>query len=197
MLNANLIFSMSKKEEQEQKAEEQIEQAEQVEQVEQAEQVEQTEESASEETVEPAAEPVEIDYKDKYLRLYAEFDNFRKRTAREKADLISSASSGVISQLLPLLDDFDRAAANATEDVEAMREGMSLIHAKLNASLSAKGLKVMEVKAGDDFDVDFHEAITNIPAPTPELSGKIVDVVEKGYLLGDKVIRYAKVVIGQ
>jgi len=181
---------MSKKEEQEQKAEEQIEQAEQVEQETVEQEVEQPQEEVEK-------EPVEIDYKDKYLRLYAEFDNFRKRTAREEADLISSASSGVISQLLPLLDDFDRAAANATEDVEAMREGMSLIHAKLNSSLNAKGLKVMEVKAGDDFDVDFHEAITNIPSPTPELSGKIVDVIEKGYLLGDKVIRYAKVVIGQ
>ena len=187
MLNAKLIVSMSKKEEQEQeqKAEEQIEQAEQVEQ-----ETEQPQEAVEK-------EPVEIDYKDKYLRLYAEFDNFRKRTAREKADLISSASSDVISQLLPMLDDFDRAAANPTEDVEAMREGMALIHAKLNSSLHAKGLTVMEVKAGDDFDVDFHEAITNIPAPTPELSGKIVDVVDKGYLLGDKVIRYAKVVIGQ
>lgn len=180
---------MSKKEEQEQKAEEQIEQTEQVEQVE-----EQAEAAAD--ATEPA-ESVEIDYKDKYLRLYAEFDNFRKRTAREKADLISSASSGVITQLLPLLDDFDRAAANPTDDVEAMREGMSLIQSKFSSSLSAKSLKVMEVKAGDDFDVDFHEAITNIPAPTPELSGKIVDVVEKGYLLGEKVIRYAKVVIGQ
>lgn len=172
---------MSKKKEQEQVEE-------QVEQVEQAE-------TAAEPTAEPA--PEEIDYKDKYLRLYAEFDNFRKRTTREKVDLISSASSEVMIQLLPLLDDFDRAAANATDDVEAMREGMSLIHSKFSQSLVAKGLKPMEVKAGDEFDTDFHEAITNIPAPSPELSGKIVDVVEKGYLLGEKVIRYAKVVIGQ
>lgn len=177
-----IIFSMSKKKEKEQ-VEETVEQVEQVDAA--------TEEQSEEQ------QPEEIDYKDKYLRLYAEFDNFRKRTSRERVDLISSASSEVMMMLLPLLDDFERASANATDDVEAMREGMSLIHSKLNQSLLTKGLKLMEVNPGDDFDVDFHEAITNIPAPSPELSGKIVDVVEKGYLLGDKVIRYAKVVIGQ
>ena len=137
-----------------------------------------------------------VDFQDKYMRLYAEFDNFRKRTMREKADLISSASSDIMTQLLPLVDDFDRAEANATDDVEAMKEGMKLIHSKLVATLTSKGLKPMDAKAGDDFDVDKHEAIANIPAPSEDLKGKIVDVVEKGYMLGDKVLRYSKVVIG-
>ena len=138
----------------------------------------------------------EVDFQDKYMRLYAEFDNFRKRTMREKADLISSASSDIMTQLLPLVDDFDRAEANSTDDVEAMKEGMKLIHSKLVATLTSKGLKPMDAKAGDDFDVDKHEAIANIPAPSEDLKGKIVDVVEKGYMLGDKVLRYSKVVIG-
>ena len=138
----------------------------------------------------------EVDFQDKYMRLYAEFDNFRKRTMREKADLISSASSDIMTQLLPLVDDFDRAEANATDDVEARKEGMKLIHSKLVATLTSKGLKPMDAKAGDDFDVDKHEAIANIPAPSEDLKGKIVDVVEKGYMLGDKVLRYSKVVIG-
>lgn len=139
----------------------------------------------------------EVDFQDQYLRLYAEFDNFRKRTMREKADLISSAGSDIIAQLLSLIDDFDRAEANPTEDAEAMREGMKLIHAKLISTLTSKGLKTMEAKAGDEFDVDKHEAIARIPAPSEELKDKIVDVVEKGYMLGDKVLRYSKVVIGQ
>ena len=139
----------------------------------------------------------EVDFQDQYLRLYAEFDNFRKRTMREKADLISSAGSDIITQLLSLIDDFDRAEDNPTEDVEAMREGMKLIHAKLISTLTSKGLTSMETKAGDDFDVDKHEAIARIPAPSEELKDKIVDVVEKGYMLGDKVLRYSKVVIGQ
>ena len=139
----------------------------------------------------------EIDFQDKYLRLYAEFDNFRKRTMRERADLITSASSGVMNHMIPLIDDFDRAEANPTDDVEAMKEGMKLIQTKLLSTLTAKGLKPMAVQQGDDFNVDFHEAITNMPAPSKDLVGKVVDVVEKGYMLGDKVLRYAKVVIGQ
>ena len=141
-------------------------------------------------------EEQEIDFQDKYMRLYAEFDNFRKRTMREKADLISSASSDVMMQLLPLIDDFDRAEANSTEDIEAMKEGVKLISTKFVSTLNSNGLKAMESKAGDDFDVDKHEAIANIPAPSEDLKGKVVDVVEKGYMLGDKVLRYAKVVIG-
>jgi len=139
----------------------------------------------------------QVDYQDKYLRLYAEFDNFRKRTMRERVDLIMTASQDVIEKFLPLLDDFERASKNASGDADAMKEGMQLIHAKLESTLTSKGLKVMDVKVGDDFNVDYHEAITNIPAPTPELIGKIVDVVESGYKLGDKVLRYTKVVIGQ
>ena len=139
----------------------------------------------------------QIDYQEKYLRLYAEFDNFRKRTMRERVDLIMTASQDVLEKLLPLLDDFERANKNATDDANAMKEGLTLIHSKFESTLSSNGLKVMDVRSGDDFNVDYHEAITNIPAPTPELKGKIVDVVESGYKLGDKVLRYAKVVIGQ
>ena len=139
----------------------------------------------------------QIDYQEKYLRLYAEFDNFRKRTMRERANLIMTASQDVLEKLLPLLDDFERAHKNASDDANAMKEGLALIHSKLESTLSSTGLKMMDVKSGDDFNVDYHEAITNIPAPTPELKGKIVDVVESGYKLGDKVLRYAKVVIGQ
>jgi molecular chaperone GrpE len=112
-------------------------------------------------------------------------------------DLIRTASQDVIETMLPLLDDFARAKENGNDDVKVIMEGMALIHTKLESTLASKGLKLMEVKSGDDFNVDFHEAITNIPAPTPKLKGKIVDVVENGYILGDKVLRYAKVVIGQ
>ena len=148
---------------------------------------------------EQISEPEEevVDYQEKYLRLYAEFDNFRKRTMRERVDLIRTASQDVIVTMLPLLDDFTRAKENGNEDIQVIKEGMALIHTKLESTLSSKGLKLMEVKSGDDFNVDFHEAITNIPAPSPKLKGKVVDVVENGYILGDKVLRYAKVVIGQ
>ncbi len=151
----------------------------------------------SRETVEEQVEkPEEIDFQDKYMRLYAEFDNFRKRTMREKADLISSASSGVMQELLPLIDDFDRADANATADAKALKEGMDLIRSKFVSTLNSKGLKAMDAQPGDDFDLDKHEAIANVPTPTEEMKGKIVDVVEKGYMLGEKVLRYSKVVIG-
>jgi molecular chaperone GrpE len=137
------------------------------------------------------------DWQDKYLRLYAEFDNFRKRTMRERGDLIRNASMDVLEKLLPVLDDFDRAAANPSDDANVTREGQALIHTKLRQLLEAQGLAKMEVKQGDSFDVDLHEAITNIPAPTPDLAGKVVDVVEPGYTLNDKIMRYAKVVVGQ
>ena len=162
-----------------------------------ADAVEDAVEDSAEVEEENKEEVEEVDYQDKYLRLYAEFDNFRKRTMRERADLIMTASQDVLVKLLPLIDDFERADKNASDDAAAMQEGMKLIHAKLESILTSKGLKVMDVKAGDDFNVDYHEAITNIPAPTPKLKGKIVDVVECGYKLGDKVLRYAKVVIGQ
>lgn len=137
------------------------------------------------------------DWQDKYLRLYAEFDNFRKRTMRERGDLIRNASMDVLEKLLPVLDDFDRASANPSDDANVTREGQALIHTKLRQLLEAQGLAKMEVKQGDAFDVDLHEAITNIPAPTPDLAGKVVDVVEPGYTLNDKIMRYAKVVVGQ
>ena len=151
---------------------------------------------AVEEQVEKPEQAEDIDFHDKYMRLYAEFDNFRKRTMREKAELIGSASSDIMLQLLPLIDDFDRADANATDDAKALQEGMDLIRTKFVSTLNSKGLKAMDSKAGDNFDLDKHEAIANVPAPSEDLKGKIVDVVEKGYMLGDKVLRYSKVVIG-
>ena len=144
-----------------------------------------------------APEQEDADWQDKYLRLYAEFDNFRKRTMRERGDLIRNASMDVLEKMLPVLDDFDRAAADGSEDVEAVREGRNLIHTKMRQLLEAQGLAKMDVNQGDAFDVELHEAITNIPAPTPELAGKVVDVVEPGYKLNDKIMRYAKVVVGQ
>jgi len=144
-----------------------------------------------------ANEEEQTDWQDRYLRLYAEFDNFRKRTMRERGDLIRNASKDVLEKLLPVLDDFQRAAtasADAT-DVNGIREGQQLIHNKLKQILKAQGVEEIEVKSGDVFDVDLHEAITRIPSP--ELSGKVVDVVEAGYKLNDAVIRYAKVVVGE
>ena len=154
-----------------------------------------TQEARPEEEV--GSEEAATDWQDKYLRLYAEFDNFRKRTMRERGDLIRNASMDVLDKLLPVLDDFDRAAANPSDDLNVVLEGQNLIHTKLRQLLEAQGLAKMEVKQGDAFDVDLHEAITNIPAPTPDLAGKVVDVVEPGYKLNDKIMRYAKVVVGQ
>lgn len=134
---------------------------------------------------------------DKYLRLYSEFDNFRKRTMKEKIDLRQTASEDVIVELLPVLDDFDRAMAsmNATDSIEAVKEGVQLIHAKMKAIFTAKGLQ--EIKSiGENFDTDFHEAITSIPAPSENLKNKVIDEVQKGYTLHSKVIRFAKVITG-
>ena len=137
--------------------------------------------------------------KDAYLRLYAEFDNYKKRTARDKADWIKFASSDVLEALLPVLDDFERGlAAQAKEHPgSADTEGFTLIYQKLSETLKQKGLVAIDVKAGDDFNVDIHDAIARIPAPQEKLKGKIVDVTQKGYKLGDHVIRYAKVVMGE
>lgn len=135
---------------------------------------------------------------DKYLRLYSEFDNYRKRTSKEKLDLSKTATADLIVDLLPVVDDFER-AIKSTEDVEdcnAVKEGVDLIFNKLQGIMNKKGLKPI-VAIGKEFDTDFHEAITYIPAPNKKLKGKIVDEVEKGYTLNDKVIRYSKVVIGQ
>lgn len=137
------------------------------------------------------------EWKDKYFRLYADFDNFRKRSVKERSDLISTASGDVIKDMLGILDDFERAikANESMEDITAVKEGFGLIHQKLYKKLEGKGLKPIESN-GVVFDVDFHEAITNIPAPTEDLKGKVVDTVETGYTLNEKVIRFAKVVVG-
>lgn len=135
--------------------------------------------------------------KDQYLRLFAEFDNFKKRTSKERFDIFKTANAEVISALIPVLDDFERGMKEIEKsENNELFTGIQLIHNKLNETLRAKGLKPVEVNAGDEFDTDKHEAITQIPAPTEDLKGKIVDVVETGYALNDKIIRYAKVVIG-
>jgi molecular chaperone GrpE len=136
--------------------------------------------------------------KDKFLRLFAEFENFKKRTAKERIDLFRTANQEVLQAMLPVLDDFDRAMVQiAKSDDEVLLKGVELIHEKLKNTLVSKGLEQVEIKTGDDFNADFAEAITQIPAPSDDLKGKIVDVVEKGYKLGDKIIRFPKVVIGQ
>ena len=136
--------------------------------------------------------------KDKYLRLFAEFDNYKKRTARERLDLIKTASEDLIGQLLPVLDDFDRAKENAAAGAqgESFSEGVNLVYNKLYTVLKAKGLQPMDLE-NKEFDPELHEAITKIPAPSEDQKGKIIDYIEKGYYLNDKIIRHAKVVIGE
>ena len=138
------------------------------------------------------------DFKEKYIRLYSEYENYRKRTAKEKIDLITSASENVIKELLPILDDFERAIDNNknVEDASVLKEGFDLIYSKMHKGLINQGLKPMEAN-GKDFDSEIHEAITKIPAPNEKLKGKVVDVIEKGYQINEKVIRYAKVVVGE
>ncbi len=134
---------------------------------------------------------------DKYLRLYAEFDNYKRRTTKERVELLQTAGKEVIVSMLPVIDDFERAVKameNAT-DINAVKEGVLLVQSKLKSILTQKGLKEMDAK-GTTFDADIHEAITNIPAPTDDLKGKVVDELEKGYYLNDKVVRFAKVVVG-
>ncbi len=135
---------------------------------------------------------------DSHLRLMAEFDNYRKRTLREKSELIKSAGESVLVNLLPLADDFERGldVSKDSMDVAAVRQGMELIYSKLTAFLQQNGVKVIETE-NSVFDTEFHEAITTIPAPSEDLKGKIIDCVQKGYLLNDKVIRFAKVVVGE
>lgn len=147
---------------------------------------------------EPTPEEKLAELNDRYLRLYSEFDNYRKRTNKEKIDLIATASAGVLKELITTLDDFERAISNNenVEDLTTVKEGFHLIYNKLKTTLENKGLKAMVAK-GESFDSELHEAIANIPAPSEDLIGKIVDDVEKGYYLHDKVIRYAKVVVGQ
>jgi molecular chaperone GrpE len=134
--------------------------------------------------------------KEKFIRLYSEFENFRRRTAKEKLDLIQSANEQLIKTLLPVIDDFDRAEKSFRDKNDKELEGFFLIHSKFKKVLEQAGVKIMDVKAGSDFNADLHEAITQIPTPDETLKGKVVDVVEPGYLLNDKVIRFAKVVVG-
>ncbi|WP_091258799.1 nucleotide exchange factor GrpE [Flavobacterium omnivorum] len=136
--------------------------------------------------------------KDKYLRLFAEFENYKRRTTKERIELFKTANQEVLLAMLPVLDDFDRAITEISKsEDELLLKGVELIHEKLKNTLVAKGLEQVEVNAGDTFDADFAEAITQIPAASDKMKGKIVDVLEKGYKLGDKIIRFPKVVIGQ
>jgi molecular chaperone GrpE len=136
--------------------------------------------------------------KDKFLRLFAEFENYKKRTTKERIDLFKTAGREVIAALLPVIDDFDRALPEIKKstDTETLK-GIELIHNKLKEVLKSKGLTEIEVGVGDDFDSEVHEAITQIPAPDDSLKGKVIDTVEKGYTLGDQIIRHPKVVVGQ
>lgn len=134
--------------------------------------------------------------KDKYIRLYSEFENFRRRTAKEKLELIQSANEQLIKSLLPIADDFERAENASQDKTSSDMQGFLLIYSKFRKVLETYGAKPMDAGQGSDFNPDFHDAITQIQAPAAELKGKIVEVIEKGYLLNDKVIRYAKVVVG-
>lgn len=169
------------------------------------EEVERKDEAADEETSEDGEtsekEKLKADLekeKDKFLRLFAEFENYKRRTSKERVELFKTAGQDVITSMLPVLDDFDRAIneIKKAKDKELLK-GVELIHNKFRETLRAKGLEQMEVKEGDAFDAEVHEAITQIPAPSEKLKGKVVDVVEKGYKLGDRIIRYPKVVTGK
>jgi molecular chaperone GrpE len=156
------------------------------------------EESGNEKLVQKLNEEVQ-DQKDKYLRLYAEFDNFKRRSAKERVELMQTAGREVIQSLLDVLDDCDRAEKqldNPAADIASVREGVLLVFNKLRGALQSKGLKAME-SIHTPFDVEKHDAITEIPAPAEKLKGKVLDEVQKGYYLGDKLIRHAKVVVGK
>jgi molecular chaperone GrpE len=162
-----------------------------------------TNDSTAEATEAPISELEQLkldlaEQKDKYLRLMAEFDNFKRRTAKERIDLIQTAGKDVIVSMLEVLDDCDRAEKqlNTTDDIAVQKEGIQLVFNKVRSTLQAKGLKAME-SIHADFDVELHEAITEIPAPNPKMVGKVVDEVTKGYFLNDKIIRFAKVVVGK
>lgn len=137
-----------------------------------------------------------VEQKEKFIRLYSEFENFRRRTAKEKLEMIQSANEQLIKTLLPVADDFERAEKSFKDKNDKDLEGFFLIYTKFKKTLDQAGVKVMDAKAGSDFDADIHEAITQIPVEDDTLKGKIVDVVENGYLLNDKVLRHAKVVVG-
>ncbi len=165
-------------------------------------QEETADEAESEEKEEPKKEPTAeeklAELQDRYLRLSAEYDNFRKRTLKEKIYLQKSANENLLEAILPVADDFDRAMQSVDEaiDIEAVKEGMKLISGKFHGFLNQQGVKEIEA-FNKEFDTDLHEAITKIPAPSKKLKGKVVDVVQKGYFLNDKVLRFSKVVIGE
>lgn len=149
-------------------------------------------------TTPSAEEELQLKYDElnnKHLRLYSEFENFKRRTIKERIELFKSAGEDVVTALLPILDDFDRVANNESDDIKVLKEAVKLIHNKFKNTLVQKGLEDMD-SMKKKFDTDMHEAITNVPAPSKKLKGKVVDVIEKGYLLNGKVIRYAKVVVG-
>lgn len=171
-----------------------IDQTQKEKQEESSEQSEATQEEITEE--ERLKEELEKE-KDKFLRLFAEFENYKRRTGRERVELFKTANQEVLESMLPILDDFDRALNEIKKAGENdLFKGVELISDKLRKTLKDKGLEQMQVKQGDSFDSDLHEAVSRIPAPDKKLKGKIVDVIEKGYILGDKIIRYPKVVTG-
>ncbi len=148
-------------------------------------------------TIEPTTEELLAEEKDRYIRLFAEFENYKKRSQKERLEFFQYANTDMMVSMLGVLDDFERALKEIAKNGNAADlQGVELIYQKFKNKLTEKGLKPIEVQSSDQFNVDLHEAITQIPAPTPELKGKIVDVVESGYTLHDKVIRFAKVVIG-
>lgn len=156
---------------------------------------EKTTELTVEEQLEAAKKEVE-QYKDKYLRAVAEFDNYRKRTLKEKAELLLNGSEKAVCAFLPILDDFERAIADKTEDVNAIKEGVQIIFNKFNKTLESLGVRKIETE-GKNFDVDFHEAVAMVPGMGDDKKGKVIDCVQTGYQLNDKVIRHAKVAVGQ
>jgi molecular chaperone GrpE len=195
---SNYIDSMSKKDTKKAKEEILDQEVNAEAQVEETQETQETQEEQGEEL--SAEEKLQEELgkeKDKFLRLFAEFENYKKRTSKERMELFKTAGQEVMVSLLPVLDDFDRALTelDKLEDKE-MFKGVELIHNKFREVLKSKGLAVMEVNAGDTFDAEQHDAITQIPAPSEDLKGKIVDTVEKGYTLGEKIVRHPKVVVG-
>jgi molecular chaperone GrpE len=163
-----------------------------------AKEAEEKVETSNEQNEESTVKEINVDFKDKYIRLYSEFENYRKRTAKEKIDIITNASENLLKEILPVVDDFERAIVNneKVSEAETIKEGFELIHNKLYKTLTNQGLKPMDA-IEKKFDPDIHEAITKIPAPKNKLKGKVIDVIEKGYTINDKVIRFAKVVVGE
>lgn len=163
----------------------------------QAETVENTETEEPKKVI-PTSEELLLQEKDRFLRLFAEFENYKKRTAKERIDLFTTANRDLMTVLLPILDDFDRGMVEMKKlEQKELIEGVELIQNKLKSTLEQKGLTLMKVKQGDVFDADIHQAITQIPAPKKKLKGKILDITERGYMLGEVIIRFPKVVVGK